>query len=85
MLHDVGLTHTKSKTFEKEDNNQLSLMCFYPRYFMLQTVANPEIGAKRKIKKNLAKRDAKKRKMQEKRPGKISKKRKLQKLAVLDL
>ncbi|XP_060070430.1 small subunit processome component 20 homolog [Ylistrum balloti] len=42
----------------------------------VEAVSNPEAAAKRKVKKNLAKRDAKKRKAEGFRPSKIIKKRK---------
>ncbi|KAJ8314703.1 hypothetical protein KUTeg_006853 [Tegillarca granosa] len=50
----------------------------------LEAVSNPDIAARRKIKKNLAKQEAKKRKLETFRTSKKIKKQKLQSLAVID-
>ncbi|KAH3726396.1 hypothetical protein DPMN_052258, partial [Dreissena polymorpha] len=49
-----------------------------------QAVSNPEVAAKRKLKKNLAKIAAKKRKIHHLKPSKQAKKRKLQEFAIAD-
>ena len=41
---------------------------------IFQAVANPELAAKRRLKKNLSKKEAKKRRIEELRPTKKSKK-----------
>ncbi len=46
-------------------------------FFNIQVVTNPELAAKRRIKKNLAKQEAKKRKVEDLRPTKKIKKKKL--------
>ena len=45
-------------------------------FFPLQLVADPELAAKRKLKKNLSKQKAKKRKIEDNRPVKRTKKTK---------
>ncbi|XP_053397711.1 small subunit processome component 20 homolog [Mercenaria mercenaria] len=50
----------------------------------VQAVANPELHAKRKLKKNLNKIEAKKRKIEHFKPSKKAKKRKYQEFAITD-
>ncbi|XP_064627386.1 small subunit processome component 20 homolog [Lineus longissimus] len=50
----------------------------------VNVVSNPEAAARKKMKKHLAKRDAKKRKIAEFRPAKKAKKLKLQNIAMLE-
>ena len=44
-------------------------------------MTNPELAAKRRVKKNLLKKEAKKRRMEEHRPGKKVKRKKLSDMA----
>jgi len=53
-------------------------------FFLLQAVSNPEIAAKRKMKKNLSKIAAKKRKIEHLKPSKKTRKRKYQEFAITE-
>lgn len=53
-------------------------------FFFSQAVANPEIAAKRKLKKNLAKIEAKKRKVEHYKPSKKTRKRKYQDFTIAE-
>ena len=52
--------------------------------YVFQAVANPELHAKRKLKKNLNKIEAKKRKIEQYKPSKKAKKRKYQEFSIAD-
>lgn len=64
--------------------NKERLFLLFNICIIFQAVSNPDIAARRKIKKNLAKQEAKKRKLETFRTSKKIKKQRLQSMAVID-